>query len=90
MRVRERGRSAVATSRAALERDRETAMGWILMAIGAAAVAGAVAFLRRGGRVRRRLGATGSRQRSRAEQLDRPHRHVSHYHASGALPRWDP
>jgi hypothetical protein len=61
-------------------------MGWILLAIGAAAVA----VLRRDGRGRRHSGAAAYRQRSRAEQTDRPHRHVSHYHASGALPRWDP
>ena len=66
------------------------AMGWVLLAIGAAAVAGAVAVLARGGHARRHLGLPAYRQRSRAEHTDRPHRHVAHYHASGALPRWDP
>jgi hypothetical protein len=65
-------------------------MGWIMLAIGVAAVAGAVAALRSTGWARRHSGAVVHRQRSRTEQMERPHRHVAHYHASGALPRWDP
>ena len=64
-------------------------MGWVLLAIGASAVAVAVGVLRRGGCVRRHPGVTAYRQRSRAEHVERPHRHIAHYHASGALPRWD-
>ena len=65
-------------------------MGWIMLAIGAAAVAGVVAAWRSGGGARRHSGVIVHRQRSRAEQVERPHRHVAHYRASGALPRWDP
>jgi hypothetical protein len=72
------------------ENNREIAMGWIMLAIGAATVVGVVAALRSGGGARRHSGVIVHRQRSRAEQVERPHRHVAHYHASGALPRWDP
>ena len=66
-------------------------MGWVLLAIGAAAaVAGAVAVLRSGGQGRRRAGAVVYRQQSRAERSERPYREAAHYRASGALPRWDP
>ena len=68
----------------------EIAMGWVILAIGAAAVAGMVATLRSGGWARRHSGVIVHRQRSHAERVERPHRHVAHYHASGALPRWDP
>jgi hypothetical protein len=66
-------------------------MGWVLLAIGAAAaVAGAVAVLRSGGKGRRRSGAVIYRQRPRTEHSERPYREAAHYRASGALPRWDP
>jgi hypothetical protein len=65
-------------------------MGWVLLAIAAVTAAGAVAVLRGFGPARRRPGMAAYRQRSRAEQVERPHRHVTHYHASGVLPRWDP
>jgi hypothetical protein len=65
-------------------------MGWVVLAIGAAAVAGAVAVLRSGGRGRRYSGAVAYRQRGRAEHGERPYREAAHYRASGALPRWDP
>ncbi len=66
------------------------AVGWILLAIGAASVAAAIAVLRRDRRIGRHLGGDAYRSGSRAERVERPHRHVAHYHASGALPRWDP
>ncbi len=66
------------------------AVGWILLAIGAASVAGAIAVLRRNRRIRRHRGGDAYRPGSRAEQVDQPHRHITHYRASGALPRWDP
>jgi hypothetical protein len=67
------------------------AMEWVLLAIGAAAaVAGAVAALRSGGRARRHSGAVFYRQRPRRERSEPPHRDAAHYRASGALPRWDP
>jgi hypothetical protein len=75
---------------AASEKDRETAMGWVLLAIGVAAVAGVVAVLRRAERIPRHSGMATSRQRPHTERVERPHRRVAHYHASGALPRWDP
>jgi hypothetical protein len=66
------------------------AMGWVLLAIGAAAIAGAVAVLRTGGQGRRRAGAVSYRQRPRPERAERPYREAVHYRASGALPPWDP
>ena len=65
-------------------------MGWVVLAIGAAAVAGAVAVLRSGRRGRRYSCAVVYRQRSRVEHRERPYREAAHYRASGALPRWDP
>ena len=65
-------------------------MGWVLLAIGAAAVAGAVAVLRTGGQGRWRSGMVSYRQPSRPERAERPYREAVHYRASGALPRWDP
>ncbi len=65
-------------------------MGWVLLAVGAAAVVVAVAVLCRSGRVHRNPGGGVYRQHSRADKVERPHRDVAHYHASGALPRWDP
>ena len=65
-------------------------MGWVLLAIGAAAAAGAVAVLRSGGRARRHPGMAAYPPRSRPERTEPPYRGVAHYRASGALPRWDP
>jgi hypothetical protein len=64
------------------------AMGWVLLAI--AAAAGAIALLRRNPRLRGNCGAAAYHQRSRDEYRERLHRRVVHYRASGALPRWDP
>jgi len=65
-------------------------MGWIMLLFAAAAVFAGVAAVR-AARGRRRWGASPTdRGRSGADRADRPHRHVAHYHASGALPRWDP
>jgi hypothetical protein len=66
------------------------AMEWVLLMIGAAAVTGVVSILRRGGHLRWRPSVAEDRRGTRAEQGDRPHRHVANYRASGALPRWDP
>ena len=65
-------------------------MGWVLLAIGAAAVAGAVAVLRTGGQTRGPSGVVPYRQPSRPKHTERPYREAVHYRASGALPRWDP
>jgi len=70
-------------------------MGWVLLAIGAAAIAGAVALLRTallraGGQSRWHSGVVSYPQPSRPERAERPHREAVHYRASGALPRWDP
>jgi hypothetical protein len=81
--------AAVATVRATSKNDREMAMGWVLLAIGAAAVAGAITVLRSGGRAHQHSGVMAHRPRSRAERVERPHRQVAHYRASGALPRWE-
>ena len=66
------------------------AMGWVLLAIGAAAVAGAVALLRTDRQGRQRSRVASYRPPSRPKRAEPPHREAVHYRASGALPPWDP
>jgi hypothetical protein len=75
-------------------------MGWVLLGVVMAAVAGAIAVLRGGGRAGRHSVTVAYPPavyspvvypwRSRAERSEPPHRQLMHYRASGALPRWDP
>ena len=66
-------------------------MSWIVLLFGVAAVLGGVAVVRTAARGRRHSGLHSAyRAQSGVGTAERPHRHVVHYHASGALPRWDP
>lgn len=62
-------------------------MVWLVLLVGATALLGGIAAMRRG----RRSGLPPAYRAGRsADRTPRPHRDVTHYHASGALPRWEP
>jgi hypothetical protein len=62
-------------------------MDWVTLTIVIAA-AGALAVRRAVRGMRHRPGMIAAHPPAR--RAEQPHRHIAHYRASGALPRWDP